>query len=230
MMPALARPHASAAGPQLVLNKCGSAAAQSWSLTPNHTKLYLTSSLTSGTPMCMDISDFDQADNATIWTWPCGSGSGTNEDWQINANSIVSGQASAKCLRAGYTSDTGAAGVGSVVTTETCAATPAQGFVYSAATGLITHTASGLCVDGATVVSYCEQAAHSNWTICDVSADMTARAEDLVARMTTADKITALGTDAGVLPSIGLPAYNWWSGMSFPRLSPLFLSRPFASS
>jgi hypothetical protein len=174
---------------------------------PPFQKLYLTASLATAV-MCMDISDFNQGDNATIWTWPCGSGSNTNEVWTVNANSIVSGQASAKCLRAGYTSESGVAGKGSVVTTATCDGSPAQGFVYSAATGIITHTASGLCVDADTKVEWCANSARSNWTICDSSADINARAADIVARLSLADKIQALGTGAPALPSVGLPAYK----------------------
>ena len=143
-----------------------------------------------------------------MWTWPCSEGSGSNEFWTVNANSIVSGQASAKCLRAGYTTEAGAAGKGSVVTTATCDGSPAQGFVYSAATGVITHTASGLCVDADTKIEYCTNSARANWTICDSSADINARAADIVSRLSLADKIQALGTGTPALPSVGLPAYK----------------------
>jgi hypothetical protein len=186
---------------------------------PPFQKLYLTASLATAV-MCMDISDFNQGDNATIWTWPCGSGSNTNEVWTVNANSIVSGQASAKCLRAGYTSESGVAGKGSVVTTATCDGSPAQGFVYSAATGIITHTASGLCVDADTKVEWCANSARSNWTICDSSADINARAADIVARLSLADKIQALGTGAPALPSVGLPAYKCVAALGREEAAP----------
>jgi len=52
---------------------------------------------------------------------------------------------------------------------------------------------------------------HSTWLICDPSADINARAADIVSRISLADKIQALGTSTPGLPSVGLPAYNWWS-------------------
>ena len=46
---------------------------------------------------------------------------------------------------------------------------------------------------------------------CDATLDIDARVADAVARLSLAEKISALGTGTGALPSLGLPPYNWWS-------------------
>ena len=46
---------------------------------------------------------------------------------------------------------------------------------------------------------------------CDATLDIDARVADAVSRLTIAEKISALGTGTGALPSLGLPPYNWWS-------------------
>lgn len=46
---------------------------------------------------------------------------------------------------------------------------------------------------------------------CNYTLSIEVRAADAVARLTTAEKINALGTNTGQLPSLGLNAYNWWS-------------------
>jgi len=38
-----------------------------------------------------------------------------------------------------------------------------------------------------------------------------ARAQDLVARMTVAEKISQLTMDAAAIPRLGVPAYDWWN-------------------
>lgn len=132
-------------------------------------------------------------------------GSNTNENWAVTASAIQSLQNTSQCLA---TADTGF--VGTAVTTATCdASDPSQALVYSATTGLIIHTPTGLCVDAGTPIVYCTEPSRANWTICDTSAPIEARAADIVARMSLADKINALGTGTPSLPSVGLPAYNW---------------------
>ena len=37
------------------------------------------------------------------------------------------------------------------------------------------------------------------------------RAADIVSRLSVNDKISSLVTGTGSLPSVGLPAYQWWS-------------------
>ena len=109
----------------------------------------------------------------------------------------------------------GGAGVNSAVTTAVCSDTdPNQQLAFDATTGLIIHTPSGLCVDGGTVLppeDWCAEPAHSAWTICDPTAGLDDRAADIVARLSLADKIQALGTATPRLPSVGLPSYQWWS-------------------
>ncbi len=61
----------------------------------------------------------------------------------------------------------------------------------------------------AAAASWCD--GHANWTVCDPTAPLDARAADIVSRLSLSDKIAALGTSTPALPSVGLPAYNWWS-------------------
>ena len=143
-----------------------------------------------------------------------GSGSKTNENWNVTASYIQSLEnPGLKCLRAGYPGD--APAIGAKITTADCnPADPAQALAFSAATGLITHAASGLCVDAGSIVPiepWCQNAARSSWTVCNMAAGIDARAADIVSRLSLADKILALNTDQHTLTSVGLPAYNWWS-------------------
>ena len=153
--------------------------------------------------VCVDIEALNTGVNATVYTWPCGSGSGDNQLWTLGPAFIRSNMnPGQKCLRAGYPGEPAALGVR--VTTAVCdAADGGQTLVFDAATGLITHTPTGLCVDAGTKLSWCD--AHRGWTVCDATAGLDARAADIVARMTLADKIAALNTDTPELPSIGLP-------------------------
>ena len=59
---------------------------------------------------------------------------------------------------------------------------------------------------------------------CDFTLGINERAADIVSRLSIPEKIDALGTGTGPLPSVGLPAYNWWSeathGISHVRDGP----------
>jgi xylan 1,4-beta-xylosidase len=59
--------------------------------------------------------------------------------------------------------------------------------------------------------NWCQSAPQSSWPICDMSASISDRTADIVSRLTIADKIQALNTATPNLPSINLPAFNWWS-------------------
>ena len=58
---------------------------------------------------------------------------------------------------------------------------------------------------------FCADAIRSAWTICDVSASLDARANDIVTRLTLTDKfnLTLMGPVNISLP--GLDAFTWWS-------------------
>jgi Ricin-type beta-trefoil lectin domain len=214
---------AAQAGPVLVLNTCLANATKFQQYTygkagSNSQAIFLTA--TASNPMCFDIEGFDTNPGATVYTWPCGSnGAGANEVWSISGSQIKSGQSTPTCLCA--------AGTTPFVEVTTCKCDPtdpAQGLLYDAASGLIKHTASGLCVDaGSPAPPYCGALPHSSWTICDPTAPIDARAADIVSRMSLADKIQALDTGTPPLPSVGLPAYQWWSeathGISGPGVS-----------
>ena len=46
---------------------------------------------------------------------------------------------------------------------------------------------------------------------CDHTLPVDVRVADMVSRMTVAEKIANLDTEAPAIPSLGLNAYNWWS-------------------
>ena len=52
---------------------------------------------------------------------------------------------------------------------------------------------------------------HATWLVCNTTASHDARAADIVARLSLADKIQSMNSGTPALPSVGLPAYNWWS-------------------
>jgi hypothetical protein len=182
---------------------------QQWTF--NGTKFFLTSTAGSKPPKCMDIADFNTAPGAEVYTWPCGDGSGANEVWVVAGSQIKSGQTPATCLAVAAAAPT----VGTQVTTDVCnPADPLQALLFDAATGLITHTPSNLCVDGGSPVPptpWCAVPPRSAWTFCDPSAPLDDRAADIVARLSVADKVKSLVTGTAPLSSVGLPAYQWWS-------------------
>jgi hypothetical protein len=182
---------------------------QQWTF--NGTKFFLTSTAGSKPPKCMDIADFNTAPGAEVYTWPCGDGSGANEVWVVAGSQIKSGQTPATCLAVAAAAPT----VGTQVTTDVCnPADPLQALNFDAATGLITHTPSNLCVDGGSPVPptpWCAVPPRSAWTFCDPSAPLDDRAADIVARLSVADKVKSLVTGTAPLSSVGLPAYQWWS-------------------
>ena len=59
--------------------------------------------------------------------------------------------------------------------------------------------------------NFCAQAPQSGWVFCNPAAGLDARAADIVGRLTLEDKINATVSASPALPSVGLPAYQWWS-------------------
>ena len=82
VLAALAAGAAAQSGPALILNTClpNATQYQSFTRTANGTTLYLLPGGPGTQPMCVDIEDFSTAAGAVVWTWPCGDGSGTNDD------------------------------------------------------------------------------------------------------------------------------------------------------
>ncbi len=105
--------------------------------------------------------------------------------------------------------------MGAQISTNTCnTADPLQTLSYDATSGLITHTPSGLCVDGGSPLPptpWCSVPPRNTWLFCDPSAALDDRSADIVSRLSINDKIESLVTGTGSLPSVGLPAYQWWS-------------------
>ena len=204
-------PVSSQQGPDLILNTCNASSAkfQQWTFNVSSSKFFLTATAGDHPPLCIDISDFNTNPSAEVYTWPCGQGSGANEVWIVTGSQIKSGQTPATCLAATSTD------VGSQVSTNTCNTGDAlQTLLFDASTGLITHTGSGLCVDGGSPLppsNWCATPPRNTWTFCNPAAALDDRAADIVNRLSVADKIQSLVTQTGPLPSVGLPAYQWWS-------------------
>lgn len=97
--------------------------------------------------------------------------------------------------------------------------------------GLAVAIGAALATTGAAQAPWCANKPQANWTVCDPTASLDARAADIVARLSLADKIASLGTSTPSLPSVGLPAYQWWSeaahGISHVRYTPV---TPYASN
>lgn len=61
------------------------------------------------------------------------------------------------------------------------------------------------------LVNPCFKTPFKEMPFCDVRLPLEARVSDAVGRMSVAEKISALGTSTPAIPSLNLPAYNWWS-------------------
>ena len=197
----------------LVVNYCnaGSSGFQEWTLTPNQTSLYLTSTAKTNKIECMAVEA--GVPGATVATYECGYGSG--EGWQISGNNSIRSLANATsptCLS--LATVVGSIFNGTLIVANVCDGTDSlQDFSYSAATGLLTHNPSGLCVDGGSTIpklDFCTTGNHSDWTICDTSASIDDRSADIVSRISLADKFQALGTATPFLSSIEMSATQWW--------------------
>jgi beta-D-xylosidase 4 len=57
----------------------------------------------------------------------------------------------------------------------------------------------------------CKAAPLATFPICNQSLPSRQRAADLVSRLTTAEKITRLGTSSSGVDRLGLPKFQWWS-------------------
>jgi xylan 1,4-beta-xylosidase len=73
-----------------------------------------------------------------------------------------------------------------------------------------------LCVHPAraqTPVFACDasNATVATYAFCDRSASLSARAGDLVSRLSLAEKVGFLVDKQAALPRLGIPAYEWWS-------------------
>ena len=134
---------------------------------------------------------------------------------------IASSFAPGMCVAAA-TSSPAAVVNGTGVVTGPCTDANAA-FTFDAASGRITHTPSGLCLDYGSPVRgppFCTLAPQSAWPFCDVTQGLDARAADIVARLTLADKIRATVSGSPALKSVGLPSYQWWSEATHGIMGP----------
>ena len=57
----------------------------------------------------------------------------------------------------------------------------------------------------------CLDAPHATEPWCDATLAVDVRVDDMLARMSLAEKIGSLDTVSPAIESLGIPAYNWWS-------------------
>ncbi|KAG0534088.1 hypothetical protein BDA96_04G248900 [Sorghum bicolor] len=57
----------------------------------------------------------------------------------------------------------------------------------------------------------CGAGAPPNIPFCDTALPIDRRVDDLVSRLTVAEKISQLGDESPAIPRLGVPAYKWWS-------------------
>lgn len=61
-----------------------------------------------------------------------------------------------------------------------------------------------------TFLGFCDDALRASWPICNVTLALDVRSQDLLSRLTLADKVTLTSNDASA-SSIALPRWNWWN-------------------
>ena len=57
---------------------------------------------------------------------------------------------------------------------------------------------------------FCADAARAAWPVCDASRPLDARAADLVARLSLAEKINLTATAGNKFSAVGLAPFTWW--------------------
>ena len=93
-----------------------------------------------------------------------------------------------------------------------CTAAANQNWVYNSTDKTIRAKDSGLCLDGGTPLPRpCDVAPLKGSPVCDPSQSLDARAQYVVAQLTTPEKISLLTNGASEVGRLGLPAYQWWS-------------------
>lgn len=67
--------------------------------------------------------------------------------------------------------------------------------------------------DAPRLVNPCHDATseYAKMPFCDATLPYDARIDDMIKRTTLEEKISNLGTGAGAIKGLGIPAYNWWS-------------------
>ena len=113
----------------------------------------------------------------------------------------------------------------------------AQAFSLNAATGALTHAASGLCVDSGSRFRGCAAGGPgAALPFCDASAPLGARVADLVSRLSFEEKVGMLATPSGGSAGLGVSPQQWWQeslhglannvGVAFDGTTPAATSFP----
>lgn len=116
---------------------------------------------------------------------------------------------------------------GTLVWLEPCTNSSSQSWTLDASGALRSAAAPSLCVDSGTRIKACSTAPWSGLPFCDTALTLDARLDDLLSRMTLADRIQQLSANSAGAPSVGLGV---WSPGDFTHSAGEPLSQTYAFS
>ena len=148
-----------------------------------------------------------------------------NQEWSLNSNGTITSTMSGMCIDAQDFGKTD----GTNVQLWSCSGNDNQKWSHDSADGTIRGVQSGLCLDVGSKAS-CMDRPWSGYPYCDDKLDAKTRAEDLVSRLTLAEKVRALFHPASshkishllFLISIRDESVHGNLLVSFPGLQPSF--------
>jgi hypothetical protein len=146
----------------------------------------------------------DAVPNASFWA-PPGGGRALTLTPDVASTTVVD-KASGLCVTAAVAMPHAG------LTLQPCSSeSDLQTFSYSSSTGVLTHVASGLCVDaGAPRFGCLPGSIAAAFPYCNTSLSFPDRVADLVGRLSLQEKSLMLDTSSGGSPSAGLQTINIW--------------------
>jgi hypothetical protein len=201
-------------GSFLSLSTCAPASVfQTWSYAQSKLSIANDANPLWGASWCVStgngINSLPTAPNASLYSSPCGSGLRLQLD-AGGARSAVQVVGQALCV-ATVGEGAALAGVGLRLAPCDTPLSDAQGFSWEAATGTLTHVASGLCLDSGSRFRGCAAGGPAALLpFCDSSAPLPARVADLVSRLSLDEKIAMLATPSGGSATLGVSPQQWW--------------------
>ena len=230
------RAFAGVGGSVLSLARCSPSPFQTFNYTKKKLQLTGDAHPLWSSEWCMSTNngiDFLPVANATgLMTSPCGSAFTVS----LGNGAVALADGSGLCAAVAGAASPALPGV--MLALAPCApGAPAQAFAFDAASGALTHTPSGLCVDAGSRTKGCEPGSlGAALPFCDSSLPLDARVADLVARISFDEKAAMLSTASGGAPGIGVSPVQWWSealhglannvGVSFNGATPASTSFP----
>eukprot|EP00045_Choanoeca_perplexa_P017535 m.256312 g.256312 ORF g.256312 m.256312 type:complete len:928 (+) comp17563_c0_seq3:1517-4300(+) len=162
---------------------------------------------------CLDISNWDKSDQASVREWHCTITKNYNQVWMSTGTFLQSSIAmSSKCLVAA------AVMAGSSVQMHECAVNSTTAWILPSTAGLVKVANSNFCLSVSNISTTGTNCPDPSLPYCNYSLPATVRARDLISRMTLAEKIPQLNTFSftkeGYTPGIarlGVPPYTYHS-------------------